>query len=159
MNKIVKFFFLVCLSFVTSSCFHATSSEIQQCIDLMSKEMKHSKTSFIFVGAQWCKPCKSSLKEQFLQNPLLKEDSIGVMVIYFPDRSYIDNLLSDANYKGSFYRFDSHGGLDKMVANALLKKIIPNYKDVNYMPIMLRIDSIGNYSHWKFVRPSSYDAF
>ena len=157
MNKTVNFILIISLSFVTYSCFHATSSDVQQCIDLVSNEMKHSKTSFIFVGAQWCKPCKTMLKEQFLQNPLLQEDSIGAMIIYFSNESYMDSLLLEANDQGSFHRFDSYSGLDKMVANALLKKIIPNYKDVNYMPIMLRIDSLGNYSHWNLVRSSFFD--
>ena len=145
----------ICLSFVTSSCFHTLSSSEQECIDLLSKEIEHSKTSFIFIGAQWCRACKPSLEEQFLQNPLLQEDSIGVMVIYFSDKSHFDKLLSEVNYKGSFYRFDSRGGLDKMVANNILKKIIPDFQKVNYMPIMLEIDSLGNYSHWSLRIPSS----
>ena len=36
----------ICLSFVTSSCFHTSSSNEQECIDMMSKEIEHSKTSF-----------------------------------------------------------------------------------------------------------------
>jgi len=145
----------ICLSFGTSSCFHTSSSSEQECIDMMSKEIEHSKTSFIFIGAQWCRACKPSLEEQFLQNPLLQEDSIGVMVIYFSDKSHFDKLLSEVNYKGSAYKFDSRSGLDKMVANNILKKIIPDFEKVNYMPIMLEIDSLGNYSHWSLRTPSS----
>jgi hypothetical protein len=43
----------------------------------------------------------------------------------------------------------------EMVANNILKKIIPDFEKVNYMPIMLEIDSSGNYSHWRLGTPSS----
>lgn len=156
MNKIAVSICIACLFFVTSSCFHTASSDMQKCKELISKEIKESKTSFIFVGTQWCRACKSTLEEQFLQNPLLQEDSIGAVVVYFSNESsYLDSLLLDVNYKGVFYRFDSYGGVDKLVANDLLKKTIPDFKNVNYMPIMLEIDSQGNYSQWHYISPSS----
>ena len=153
MNKKTVILFISLLSFLIVSCGERQSSDIQKCTDLMRKEIEKSKTSYIFIGAQWCSACKTSLQEQFLQNPRLKEDSIGVIIVYFSDKTYANSLLKETQYNRCFFRFDSYSGLDKLLANDLLKKVIPDYKKVNYMPIMLEIDSLNNYSHWLLKTP------
>lgn len=98
---------------------------------------------------EWCQASSSNFLEIYSKKNIEKRVEQQSVVVFFSSKDYFENIVKKSNYSGIAYRIDSKGGIiDKYYANILLKKIIASYKIVDYVPIMLMVDSTGNYSKW-----------
>lgn len=109
--------------------------------DAISETLSNHKVTIIFVGTSWCAATQHTIKEQvipYLSNP---EEGIGFVLIYFGTLNDIpEHLLENT----TLIEMESLGGMDKMIANRKLNKVLNDYKRVNYVPFSILTDQQGN---------------
>lgn len=124
-------------------------------MDLLSKNLSstilQNDTTFIFIGMEWCQGSTHNFTKLFATKCHEAHWDGKAVAIFFSSEQFYDDILKNAPYSGQSYRIDSHGGIvDRIYAHRLLKKIIPHYKKVNYVPVMIAVDADGNYRHWPY---------
>ncbi len=140
MKNIITIAFLF-LSFATCQSCNEKSTNSPD-FDAISETIANHKATIIFVGTSWCAATQYNIKEQvipYLSNP--KED-IGFVFLHFGTLNGIpDDLLKNI----TLIELESLGGIiDKTVASRNLKKVLNNYKRVNYVPYSILVDQQGN---------------
>ena len=139
MKNIITIAFLF-LSFVTCQSCNEKSTNFPD-FDAISETIASHKATIIFVGTSWCAATQNTIKGQvipYLSNP--KED-IGFVFLYF---GTLDGIPDDLLKNITLIELESHGGLDKTVANRRLSKVLNNYKRINYVPFSILVDQQGN---------------
>lgn len=139
MKNIITIAFLF-LSFVTCQSCNEKSTNFPD-FDAISETIASHKATIIFVGTSWCAATQNTIKGQvipYLSNP--KED-IGFVFLYF---GTLDGIPDDLLKNITLIELESHGGLDKTVANRSLSKVLNNYKRINYIPFSILVDQEGN---------------
>lgn len=139
MKNIITIAFLF-LSFLTCQSCNEKSTNSHD-FDAVSKTIASHKATIIFVGTSWCAATQNTIKEQvipYLSNP---EEGIGFVLIYFGKLNDIpEHLLENT----TLIELESLGGMDKMIANKKLNKVLNDYKRVNYVPFSILTDQQGN---------------
>lgn len=151
MNSKLKLFIMLLL---LTSCGGNDSVKDAKLVEIMRKNIESNGYTVIYVGAHWCGPCSRVFENKMAPIIDANYDNVGCITIFFDAAGKIKNNEDIMRYSPVI--LPSVGGIvDKVTANRILKNVFQNFKDVNYMPIMILCDHEGeiiNYIDGQYVQ-------
>ncbi len=118
--------------------------------------IENNEYTVIYFGAHWCGPCTYVFENNMSKIIDAAYDNLGYVTIFFDSENKVESNENIMRYSPVI--LPSIGGLlDKNRANNILKESLQNYKDVNYMPIMILCDKEGNIINYSAERYTQFD--
>ncbi|MDR0790453.1 MAG: hypothetical protein LBO06_06630 [Bacteroidales bacterium] len=113
-------------------------------IEQIDSIVSSSKYSIIYCWGTWCKPCISALQNEITQYLDTKDDDstafIPICIGGNADKAL--EVLSTIDFQYGSYLFCSTStAFDKYILNSKFKDLFNNYEKVDYVPLVLLVDS------------------
>lgn len=128
----------------------------EKLVDSINNVIEDNEYTVIYFGAHWCGPCTWVFENKMTEILDTDYDNLRCVTIFFDSGNKVEKNENILKYSPILLP-SLGGGLDKMRTNDILSDVFADYKNVNYMPVMILCDKEKNILNYSTERYEQFD--